>query len=168
MDPHFLRNVQKAGWQIMSADTISATVACPRAGCSLKVRLKDGAKIPQACIAAPDLSEVTITTYNDARVFLHGRRVSLGLTIKELEEVAGVTVDHLAKAEKSNPSRHPNMEIMIEWATALGYEIVLRPAQMPSMALRYIADSRPQAAARLRMQAHHRSRRNDEEQPATE
>lgn len=159
MDQGFLRDVQRAGWQITGVDGQAATVACPRAGCSLKVRLKSGAKIPQACATGPDLAEVTVTTFEDARVFLRARREALGLTIKELEEVAGAAVDHLAKAEKDNPSKYPNTQLLIEWATSLGYEVVLRPAAMPAMALRYLADSRSQAASRLKMLGHHRARR---------
>ena len=156
-----MRDVQKAGWQIASVDSEAALVACPRAGCSLKVRLRSGSKIPPACLSGPDMAQVVVTTFEDARLALRARRESLGLTIKELEEVAGAAVDHLAKAEKNNPSKYPNTQLLIEWATALGYEVVLRPAPMPAIALRYLADSRSQAAARSKMLPHHRARRAD-------
>ena len=168
MDQGFLRDVQKAGWHITGVDQLAATVACPRAGCALKVRLKSGAKIPQACASGPELADIAVTTFEDARLALRARREALGLTIKELEEVAGAAVDHLAKAEKDNPSKYPNTQLLIEWATALGFEVVLRPAPMPAMALRYLADSRKQAPARFRMQAHHRARREGGEQSGQE
>lgn len=159
VDQKFLRDVQAAGWQIKAADQSKVVAGCPRAGCALKILLRPDAPVPDTCKPGPDLAEVTVRTYEDARVFLRARREALNLTIKELEEVAGASVDHLAKAEKNNPSKLPNAQLLVEWAASLGYEVVLRPASLPPMALRYISDTRQHVASRVKMRPHHHQRR---------
>ena len=159
MDQKFLRDVQAAGWQIRAVDQDKVVAGCPRSGCTLNVNLRNGAKIPETCREGPDLAEVRVRTYDDARLFLRDRRESLSLTIREVEEVAGAAVDHLAKAEKDNPSKFPNAQLLIEWAASLGYDLVLRPAMLPGMALRYISDTRSEVGARSRKRAYHEARR---------
>lgn len=159
MDQKFLRDVQAAGWQIQEVQTDAAIAACPRPGCTLQVALRFGSKIPAACDATSGLPEIVVRTFEDFRVPVRERRERLGLTIRELEEVAGTATDHLAKAEKDNPARVPNIQLVLEWAASIGYEVILRPAPMPAMALRYLADSRGQLAARKKMQPHHRAKR---------
>ena len=159
IDQKFLRDVQAAGWQIRAVDQDKVVAGCPRSGCTLNVNLRNGVKIPETCHEGPDLAEVRVRTYDDARLFLRDRRETLCLTISEIEEVAGCAVDHLAKAEKDNPSKFPNAQLLIEWAAALGYDLVLRPSTLPGMALRYISDTRPEVGARTRRRAHHDARR---------
>lgn len=159
VDVKFLRDVQSAGWVIRAVDQGGVLAGCPRSGCALKVKLRQGARIPDTCRPGPDLAEVTVGVFDDARVFLRQRRNDLALNIKEVEEVAGITVDYLAKFEKDNPSKIPNAQTFIEWAQSLGYAVVLRPDRLPVYALRTITDTRAVAASRIKMQAHHQARR---------
>jgi transcriptional regulator with XRE-family HTH domain len=159
VDTSFLRNVQNAGWIIQFVDDDKVLAKCPRAGCSLKAVLKDGDNVPETCAVGPSLTEITIGCYDDARKFLRQRRDDLVLSIKDVEEVAGMTVDMLAKVEKDNPSKIPNFIFVLEWAQSLGYDLVLRPGNLPNYALRTIAESRGQMKRRLTTQPFHHSRR---------
>lgn len=151
IDPPFIKAVQKAGWLIKEVDADRVVGSCPHAGCGMSVDLKPGRAIPATCGHRSDAGERTIGSYTAARDALRWRRESLCLTIKEVEEVAGVTVDHLAKAEKDDPDRVISTQIFIEWAKSLGYDVVLRPTEIPPMTARYIADTRHRMEARRRI-----------------
>lgn len=157
--PQFLRDVQEAGWQIKGANEGAVLGGCPREGCSLKVNLKPGRPLPVACTSGKERTQVVVRTFEDARIPLRERRKELGLTIKEMEEIAGITVDYAAKFEKDNPSKIPNAETFFEWAQALGYDVVLVPSALPSKALSYIANSRDQQGVRKRMENYHAQRK---------
>ena len=86
--------------------------------------------------------------FADIQNFLKSRRDELALSIAEIEEIIGLSKDHLAKMEKQNPSRTPSTDILIEWAQALGFELVFRPTPMTSYAIRTICDTRDKTAAR--------------------
>lgn len=157
--PEFLKEVQAAGWRIERVNPDDVVAGCPQPGCGLKVKLTPKSPIREACPAPTVAPEVVVRTFEDARKVLRPRRDALFLTIKEVEEVAGMAVDYLAKFEKDNPSKYPNVQTFIEWAQTLGYEVVLRPAELPPLALRVIADTRHLLKQRVRMQAHHQGRR---------
>lgn len=152
MDVPFLKQVQEAGWLIDRVDKNSVDGACPRAGCSLRVKLRQGAAIPTAC-GGGVIDEMVIQNFEDARVFLLNRRQRLALSISDVEHIAGMTPDYLAKFGKENPSKIPNAQTFLEWAQALGMEVVFRPARLPQIALRQVADTRALAPARVRQGA---------------
>lgn len=110
--------------------------------------LRSSAAIPVACNSGPDFTEVVVRDYEDLRVFLRDRRNALVLNIPEVEEMAGMTKDMLAKCEKDNPSKIPNIQTLIEWANSLGYDLVLRHSTLPPKSVRYIVDSRDKVKAR--------------------
>lgn len=145
-----LKEIQKAGWMVLGTLEDGVLCQCPSFGCGLKVKIKRGAK-PQQC--DPGLSrhpaDRPIGSYEDARQLLRERREDLLLSIPEVEEIAGLTKDHLAKAEKDNPSRLPELDTIVVWAQALGYEIVFRPTQLSNMGLRLIAETSRYRGRRL-------------------
>lgn len=159
MDAAFLRAVQKAQWLIMGADEDHVIARCPRAGCSLTVKLRPGNVIPQTCRSGPDLAETVVGSFEDARLFLRARREDLGFSIRDIEEIAGVATDHLAKWEKDAPSKIPNTETFLEWAASLGYEVVLRPVPLPPVALRAIIETRPLLRRRAKRNQQYRQKR---------
>lgn len=133
--PEFIRDVQRAGWRIEHVAADSVTGRCPRDGCAVRATLKPNAVLPQVCPDADGRlpmpyrpTEVAMRKYDDARVALRLRRQSLGLSIAEVEECAGVVEHHLAKAEKRNPSRTPIMPIFSEWCEALGFGLYVAEA----------------------------------------
>lgn len=142
IDPEFLRDVQRRGWLIMGADEARVLGACPRDGCSVKVSLSPERTVPETCKANPSLTDAVVESYDAARLFLRERRECLALTIREVEEIAGLTADHLAKVEIDDAARVPGIETFLVWAQALGIEVVLRPAKLPPYALRVLADTR--------------------------
>ena len=146
----FLRALQSAGWLIKAVDEDKATVSCPRSGCGLNLTYRPGRKIHQSCAKEPTIAECPVRGFDDARVFLRQRREDLALSIKDVEEVAGMAVDHLAKFEKDDSVRIPNAQIFFEWVQALGYQVVLKPAELPVYALRIVAESRDKVAMRKR------------------
>ena len=154
VDLKFLRAVQRAGWQVQGADEGRCIARCPSPGCGVKVALTPGRSVPAR--SAPSFSvEKHVTGFEDARSFLKERRLDLLFTIQEVEEIAGMTVDFLAKFEREDWAtagtvRQPNVQTFVEWAQALGYNVVLVPGELPPYALRMIEQTRPRAAARLK------------------
>ena len=159
MDQGFLKDVQAGGWPIERVNPDSVVVGCPNAGCSVKVRLKGGSKIPYACANGEQLRHQVVTVFDDARVFLRGRREELRLTIRDVESISGMADDFLAKFEKKNPSKYPNVQTFVEWAQSLGYQVVLTPAEFSPLALRVLAETRHLMTARDQMTSQHRARR---------
>lgn len=159
MDQKFLKQVQDAKWQIKAAGEDFVVAQCPRAGCNLLVNLKPGGAVPQTCRPGPDLLERVVSSFEDARLFLRERREDLGLSIRDTEEISGAATDHMAKWEKDSPSKIPNTETFLEWAKALGYDVVLRPAPLPPLALSMIIETRPLIARRVQRNRHLRTRR---------
>ena len=159
----FVRDVQGAGCNVIAADEGSVWVGCPRGGCNLRLRIKAGSAIPTVCRAKAPLPEIVVNSYiNDARPALRERRVELGLTIKDVEEVSGIAGDHLAKMEKDGPSKIPNILTFIEQAKSLGYDLVLRPSDegLPTVTIGRIIETRPiQEARKTRLRAFARLRK---------
>lgn len=146
--PEFLREVQGGGWLIITADSETVYAGCPRQGCGLQIKLKPGATVPASCRANPDLAEVVIEGFDDARRAMRARREQLGLSIRNVEEAAGLADDYLAKFEKDDPAKIPNAQSFIEWIQSLGHELVLRPKGLPPYTMRIISETRDQLRAR--------------------
>ena len=146
LTPEYVREVQAAGWNVIAADMDSVWVGCPRGGCNLRLRLKSGSAIPSVCRTIAPMPEIVIRDwFNDFRPALRERRQELGLNIKDTEDVSGIATDHLAKMEKDDPSKVPNIMTAIYHANALGYELVLRPRSegLPLMTINRIIETRP-------------------------
>lgn len=148
--PEFLRMIQAQGWMIVRITGEAATVACPRADCNLRVALKPGADVPPACRKDPALPIITITCNEDFRHAMLDRREALYLTQKEVAAGAGLDDDHVAKCEKDNPSRLPNLDTATSWAGAVGYTLALIPTTIPPLMLRTIAETRERSDRRLK------------------
>lgn len=147
--PDFIRQVQDAGWHIVAADVESVWIGCPRGGCNLRTRLKAGSAIPRTCRSEAPVGMIEVDDYlNGARPSLRKRREQLGLTIKDVEEVSGIAGDHLAKIEKDDPSKIPNILTFTDWARSLGFKMVLIPAELPQVTLNVIVETRPAQARR--------------------
>lgn len=156
-----LQKAQRAGWIIEGCDDDGMLCRCPSAGCGLRVKIKYGGPI-QSCDPGlnRDPRSIQIGSYEDVRKILRDRREDLLLTIMEVEDIAGLTHGHLMKAEKENPTRTPGLDIIAEWAAALGYEVVLRPTQLPKLSLRIIDETRRYRGRRLQERARRRRDRN--------
>jgi transcriptional regulator with XRE-family HTH domain len=141
MDPKNLKAVQDAGWQIASVKQDACFVKCPSRGCGMMARIREGANIPQR-IRPADVGEVRLEKYSDIRDTLRARRKDLRLTSAEVEEVAGFTFGHIAKAEQDNPHRFITLNTLIDWANSLGYRVALVPDALPAVTLRAISDTR--------------------------
>lgn len=151
MDPKFVKKVQTAGWHITSVTEDAVVGSCPSVGCGLKAKLEPGGIVPDVDPGCRrNRLDEPVEDYDDIRRALRGRREDLGLTIREVEEIGGISVDFLAKFEKDDPSKTPNAQTLIEWAQALGYEIVLRPGQLTPYAVRTLCDTRDKYEARTR------------------
>lgn len=155
-----LKRAQRAGWMIEGVTDDGILCRCPSAGCGLRVKMKFGGPI-QHCDPGlyRDPRSIPIGSYEDLRCVLRDRREDLLLTIMEVEDIAGLTHGHLLKAEKENPTRTPGLDIISEWAAALGYEIVLRPTNLPQLSLRIISEIRQNRGRRLQARARRRRER---------
>ena len=161
MNADFLKAVQAAGWTIESADGSVCIVTCPTPGCGMRARFRQDGAVPQRDVPFLRYDE-PVTTFSEAQEVLRRRRQNLGLTIPEVEDIAGMAGDHLAKFERVDYSRPPGIEIFLEWCGALGMEVVLRHGDLPPVALRVIADTRSRAKARQRRFELERQRDADE------
>lgn len=146
MTPDFLKKVQAAGWAIEEVDEDRCTVRCPQPGCAMRGRFVEGGAVPRR--DAPRPFNLPVRQFDDARQALRDRRQTLGLTIAEVEELAGIAQDHLAKFEKVDFVKPPNIETFLEWAAALGFDVLLQPADLPPITLRYISETRAKQEAR--------------------
>jgi hypothetical protein len=159
IDPEFLAAIQKAGWRIVHVDATAAFCACRREGCGLTVKLQQGSSFPDTSRPGPDLAEQIVGSFDDARRFLRQKREHLALTIPDVEAGAGIATDFLAKFEKDDPVKIPNAQTFIEWASSLGFQVVLRPGDIPRNMLRLIADTRDGVKRRRQRTAHFRQLR---------
>lgn len=151
MDQKFLKNVQAAGWRIVGVDETSVIGACPSVGCGLKAKLDQGKKVPEVDPGCKrNVMDRPVASFSEIRDVLRPRREELGFVIKDVEEIAGLAVDYLAKFEKDDPSKIPNIEAVMNWAEALGYEFILRPKEMTPYALRRLAETRDKLDKRRR------------------
>lgn len=144
----FLRDVQRAGWLIDYVIEGLAVGQCPRAGCGLRVNLKPGAKIPQACPGSETLADVPLDSYAEMLTFLSERRESLALNMADAEACIGLADGHLNKIESE--ARQPWPATLFDWAAGLGYQIALRPMGLPPKTLAIIAQTRARAAVKRR------------------
>lgn len=143
MDPKFLAKVQAAGWLIRQVETEKVWCGCPRAGCNLRFQISNGGHIPSVCNYEVPLAAITVENFfSDARVELRDRREMLGLTIKDVEDCSGIAGDHLAKFEKDDPTKIPNILTVRDWANTLGYTIMFHPGPLPPITLARIAETR--------------------------
>ena len=157
-----LKKAQAAGWMVEGALEDGILCRCPSHGCGLRVKIKYGAPIQQC---DPGLSrhpaDRPIGSYEEVRQLLRERREDLLLSIPEVEEIAGLTKDHLAKAEKDNPSRLPELDTILVWAQALGFEMVLRPTPLSNMGLRLIDETGRYRSRRVRARDRRRRARQE-------
>ena len=152
MDTKFLKEVQKNGWVIKEVTESYVFVTCSSGGCSLRLQLAPAKGVPSLMPSCDSTScDRPVANFDDVRRVLRPRREELALTIHEVEDSAGITVDFVAKFEKDNPSKYPNFQTTIEWAKSLGYEFVLRPTDLPPKTLLMISTSRDKAATRRKM-----------------
>ena len=157
-----MRLVETLGWSIRRADADSIAVACRSPGCGAMMRVKHDGPIPARCNGAVPSMDLRVESYDQFCRALRDRREDLSLSISDVEECAGMAADHLAKAEKDNPSRIPSLPILVDWAAALGYDLVLRPTTMPAITLRTIEQTRGLHPQRQRRTARVRQERADQ------
>lgn len=149
-DPKFLKRVQESGWSIDVVGDGNCVGKCPTAGCSMRALITDGKHIPRRVVENGPSQDISLPDYNVARLTLQGRRQGLGLTIREVEEVSGLADDHVAKFEPENWQRQPTLDTFITWAATLGFDVVLRPADLPPITLRKVSETRAVQAKRQR------------------
>lgn len=154
MNPDFLKSVQRCGWQVQSADESGCIARCPTPGCGVRVALKSSSSIPKRAVEGWTIEKV-VDSLDTGRRFLKERREDLCLTIAEVEEIAGMATDHLAKFERENWAtagtvRSLNFETFKNLAEALGYRVVLVPGLLPPLALRIISETRHMVPGRVK------------------
>ena len=147
MDMTFLRELQQRGWEIEAVSGDACIVRCPEVGCETRLKLRPGGPLPSR--SASDWKPgVSIEEYADALALLILRRKQLRLRIDEVEDVAGLTQDHISKFEQK--TRVPNVETFLIWLETLGYEMILRSRDLPAPTLRAISQTRHLEASRAR------------------
>jgi transcriptional regulator with XRE-family HTH domain len=142
----FLRELQRRGWLIESATEDGCVARCPEPGCLVRTQLREGSSIPQR-FSVDNEGWIVLTSGAHAVEVLRHRRQQLRLSIAETEECAGLTADHIAKAETG---RQFNLDTACMWFPAIGYDLVLVPRPLPAITLRVLAETRAKADSRGR------------------
>ncbi|MBT9385492.1 helix-turn-helix domain-containing protein [Pseudooceanicola sp. CBS1P-1] len=158
MDQKFLKLAQEQGWVIEAVEEGSCIVRCPEAGCGMRARIRSSGSVPPRINDRVQM-DFRATTFDAARRFLRERREDLRLNIAEVEDAAGLTKDHLAKIERDDSDKVPNLETFVIWANTLGFDVVLRPAELPPVTMRMICDTRSLTGRRGRRFQNERDRR---------
>jgi hypothetical protein len=151
MDTDFLHLVQRKGWQIVSVRDEAVIGRCPARGCNMVGQLAKGGLVPQVCKAERDRADIPVEVWHHIRERFLARRLELGLTIKEVEDIAGIAIDQLAKCERENGTRIPNFQTLMEWGMTLGFGFYLRPGPLPPQTLRVIESTRDAAVRRQKV-----------------
>lgn len=154
MDDKFLAKIQEAGWSILSVGEMHCVGQCPNEGCNVRISLRDGAEIPKCQGRGEDFTETTINSYDHLRREARERRAQLGLAMYDVEEIAGLADGHLLKIEKDNPSRTATVRIVVEWAEALGCELVLRRGSFSGLATSRMETGRKRVTSRRKRALH--------------
>ena len=161
MDPKFVKEVQQRGWHVEAVTDEDVIGRCPSIGCGLRAKLNQNARIPDVDPGCRrSRIDKPVHNFEDVRKAMRQRREELALTIHEVEEIGGITVDYLAKFEKENPSKIPNASLLFEWVQTLGYELVLRPIEMTPYAIRTICETRDKLASRQKRFSNDKRRRD--------
>lgn len=151
MDAKFLKDVQAKGWAVQAVTGDAVIAKCPSAGCLLHAKLEPGSPVPvvdPGCRRDP--IDRQVSTYDEIREMLRERRETLLLTIREVEEIAGLEPDLLAKVERDGTKKIPNVQTLLDWSGSLGFEIVMRPIPLTAYAVRTIIETRDKTAARTK------------------
>lgn len=162
IDKKFLDLVQENGWRIDAVTSSEVTAGCPRKGCGVRVKLRPVGPVPKAC-TGDDFDEITLNSPDDFRRGVRAKRMALGLSIEDMEWIAGLSTDHIAKMEKPRPSKMPGLMALFTWAEAAGFQIMLRPKELPEQTLRQLIETRDQFNRRRQV---NRYWRRGDEQPA--
>jgi transcriptional regulator with XRE-family HTH domain len=142
----FYRECQRRGWLIESATADGCVAKCPEPGCSVRMVIREGGVIP-ARASEDDDGWIVLKGASHAVEVGRQRRQQLRLSIAETEECAGLTADHIAKAETG---RQFNLDTACAWFPAIGYDLVLIPRPLPAITLRVLAETRSKEDSRAR------------------
>lgn len=142
---------QNRGWMVEAVDEDRIVGRCPAHGCGLKAVLKAGSKIPQC---DPDLRRdptmLPIGIYDDLRLILKERREGLNLSMGDIEFASGLADGHVNKMESPNPARIPQIDTVLLWLQSLGYELVVRPTELPPATASILEGTRDMSGIRAR------------------
>lgn len=166
----FLKSIEERGWMVETADKGGCIAKCKTPGCSMRIRIKEGGVIPYREVGPKHSLDQPIHSFDDVRNVLRDRRENLGLIISEVEEVAGIAGDHIAKFECDGYQKHariPNVQTFLYWANALGYEVVLRPSVLPAVTCRRISETREQWPTRRKRTQRLRRREGEPDREGT-
>ena len=145
MDRKFLERIQDAGWGVEQVTENRCVGVCQREGCAVRIVINEGDDIPVCKDRPGSLQEHAVETMDDIRHTLMERRMRLGLIIAQVEEVAGMSDDHVAKMEAGSDLKRPQLETLLLWCQTLGMELVLRPGKVPRQTLEVMSGGMSQA-----------------------
>lgn len=159
MTPDILEDVQRKGWQIGAVQEDCVLALCKRPGCGVKLMIQPGTPVPNVEAPSAYVREFVMKSFHHMRKLLRQRREELNLTIQDVEEIAGFATAHLAKFERDGVKIAPNMTTVLTWCDVLGFEVILRPKQMPPQTLGVIAETRWLVRRRQKWAAYSRTER---------
>lgn len=160
IDMNFIRLLQSRGWQVVEVGEDSCRVRCRATGCGLMAVLKSSGHVPQVDPQKNrNVLDIDVRNYDDLLNALRQRRQDLKLSIREIEAACGLADDHLAKIEKPGSVKIPNAQIAIDLCNTLGFDVVLRPSDLPRPTIQKILETRELIESRARRNEQENDRR---------
>lgn len=139
---HFIEAAQERGWVLFSSTPEGLTFRCARMGCEharfvSQERVESGRTLA-ACQweHRPGANRYAVPSYSEMVYLLREARWRMGLSQEELGACIGGADGHVNKLEVGD--RRATMPTLLEWAQALGFDVVLMPAPLPKATLRAI------------------------------
>ena len=157
MTPEFLRDVQRHGYMIEAVTEDACIARCPSNGCGVRLNLREGQTVPPRSPQESRPEDRPVSSFDEGRMILRDRREELLLTIDETEGISGVASSQLAKCERDQVTRPVGVDGFIHWAGALGFEVVLRPIELPPLTVRILANTRGKLVPRQQSVARRRA-----------
>lgn len=151
VDTKFLKDIQKAGWSVVSATDTEVIGQCGNVNCQLRAKLTEGSFIPSTCEGRSHrVFEPQIFDLQSWIEVLRDRRQQLCLSIRDVEAVIGHATDSVAKYESQKSDKVPTVEFMFLWSQAVGLDFLARPTNLSNYAVRIISETRGQIPARTK------------------
>lgn len=143
----WLHSIGQAGWVVIRNGGDRLHIRCGVQDCRNKRAIPIGAKVrPCEWDHSGRFRQLGVERYEDLSEILRARRMRLGLTQEEASAAAGLADGHVSKLEAD--VRTSSLPTLILWANALGLDIRLVPAPIPSSTISILCDrvGRPRAA----------------------
>ncbi len=138
----FIREMQRRQWVLWGSREGRHVFICRHDNCPSSVVVLDD-KMGKSALARPcklphtdPIADQAVVNYHSLVEILRRRRQELGLSQDDVEYAAGLSIDHIGKAESGE--RSLTLPTFTAWANTLGFDFRLAPAPVPDQVIKVI------------------------------